>query len=176
VNNLFIKRLWSSIALVALLLALLVLVLQDFGGGIPDLPAFQERPRPAREVIPVSNIEQLFSSASVAGMLPLTRTSSLVYTAHFQPPPAAPKPEPPPPPTTRNVDLLYHGFYTTGDGGKRAFVDVAGELFVRAEGEDLINGYQLREIGFRSLTLANAAGETIILNFNSKKELQLPAR
>jgi hypothetical protein len=176
VNNLFIKRHWTSAALVGLLLVLLGLILRDFGGGIPELPAFQERLKPAREVIPVRNLEQLFSTAPVGDLLPLTRSASLVYTAHFQPPPAAPTPEPPPPPTTRNVDLLYHGFYTTGDGGKRAFIDVAGELFVRTEGEELINGYQLREIGFRSLTLANEAGETLTLNFNSKKDLQVPAR
>lgn len=156
------------VLLLAGLIALAVLILTDLDVGLPEFPAAQRRPDGAAAPISVSEIENVLSPARYALLIPPTNSLNPFYTTYFQPP--APKP-----PTTRKVELTYQGFYRNAEGQKRAFVKIGDRLFVGPVGSNVVADLSVVDISLRTLTLRNAA-QTNTLEFNTRKELEIPVQ
>jgi len=158
---------WIATLLLVGLLTLLVLVLSDYGIGLPQFP------RPAREsensLIPISEaqLEELLAPGGVP-VLRSTNLSNPFFTAHFQPPK-------PPPPTTRKVSMIYQGFFQSTDGDKQAFVRVDDANLTVALGAPIVADLAVSEINVRTLTVTNSASRTNVLEFNQTVSLEVPA-
>jgi hypothetical protein len=91
----------------------------------------------------------------------------------FYPNPSQPPP-PAPPIITRQVPLLYQGFYATSAGEKRAYVQVNNQTLVGPTGTKIIAGYFISEITSANLTLADASGKKLVLEFRTSKSIEIP--
>lgn len=169
-----IKNPWAGGILLLGLVLLFFMVARDLGGKVPRPPDFEARLAPSREVVPVSQIEPLFQIEVGDEILALTGQDNLFHTTHFIPPPAPVETPPPEPPPVRKIEFTYHGFYRGAEGEPRAFISLGEELLVRGAGQALLEGLVLKSITFQTLTLTNAAGEKITLEFNAKKTLEFP--
>ncbi|HKK19124.1 MAG TPA: hypothetical protein VJ952_10630 [Opitutales bacterium] len=105
-----------------------------------------------------------FKGAKVAAALPKQESAQ-----------AEPEPEPAPPaPATREISLVYRGFYRSS----------SGEPFVYLEVDDVTRVYPLGGAIAESWTIAGANGDEVILKqdggtrrqfpFNRKKSLEVP--
>lgn len=91
----------------------------------------------------------------------------------FYPNPSQPPP-PPPPVITRQVPLVYQGYYSTSQGEKRAYVMSGAQQIIGPVGTKVIAGYAISDISPASLTLADSAGKQIKLDFSVTKTIDIP--
>jgi hypothetical protein len=151
-------------------LLVLVLLLQDFGGRLPNLPRFEP---PAAQVGlgPTNNrVKELFLPAALAGVKPATNLQPPFVTTYFQPKP------PPPPPVilTRKVNLIYDGLFVTASGEKRAYVVVDGTMGLFKVGAPVVNDLMISNMDRLVLTLKRAATQEVIVPFRTSKEVEIP--
>ena len=168
-----VKDRWLTAALQTGLVILLVLVLKDWGGQLPVFPNLKRRPVPLSQAVPVGRIEALFSAASLAQMMPATNAANPFFTAHFRPPPAPP---PPPPATTRKVELIYQGFFQVESGSKYAFIKAGDSLVTGPVGTKVVADWVVAGIELNTVALTNNAAQTNLLQFNAKKEVEIPVK
>ena len=159
---------WLAVLLLGGLAALLAFATMNLGGSLPDLPKPNQRPASGRPSIPVGSIDALFATSTLAQLAP-AKTPNPFYTTYYQPP--TPKP-----PTTRRVALTYQGFVETAEGQKRAFLKVDEKLFVGPAGSKVVADLVVMSIAMRTLTLTNSAAQTNVLEFNARKELEVPVQ
>jgi len=162
------KNLWLSLSLAVGVLVLVIAALVDLGGSMPVLAALRSRPKAPLRGLP-DGVSEWFSPARVAGSLNVTNGGNAFYTLRFQVPP------PPPPPATKKVELLYQGFLEASTGLRRAYVKVADAPLLLPTGARVVADHAIQSMTFRTLTLTNAAGQTNVLEFNVKKQLDVPA-
>jgi hypothetical protein len=157
---------WIASLLLVGLFTLLLLVLRDYGVGLPRFP--QPNRHPDTALFPVSNeqLEQLLANTAVPS-LHSTNASSPFYTTHFQPPS-------PPAPTTRQVNMIYQGHFQSTDGDKQAFVRVDDADRTIALGQSIIADLAVSAIQSRTLTLTNSASRTNVLEFNQSVSVEVP--
>jgi hypothetical protein len=158
-----------AVLLLSGLTALLVLAALSLGGSMPELPAPNRGPDEARTLIPVGGVDALFAPSSIAQLALRTNLHSPFYTTFYQPPlPQAP--------TTRKVELTYQGFVETAAGERRAFIRTGDTLFVGPIGSKVLADLVVLEITTRTLTLTNSTSTTNVLEFNARKELEVPVQ
>jgi hypothetical protein len=158
---------WLATLLLVGLLILLVLVLRDYGVGLPQFPNTSRRSESVLIPITENRLEELLTPSAVP-TLHTTNLNNPFFTAHFQPPT-------PPAPTTRKVNMTYQGFYQTADGDKYAFVQVDDTDVTVASGRPIVADLSVSEINVQTLTLTNSASRTNVLEFNRTTSVEVPA-
>lgn len=93
------------------------------------------------------------------------------FTRHFSPPVVQA-----PPLTTRKITLTYQGFYETEGAARRAFIKLGDLLLDAPAGSNFTANLFLAGMNAKSATLTNLAGQTNVLEFNAKTELEVPAK
>ena len=168
---------WFSATVLIGTLVLLTLAAFDLGGDLQNHAELKRRANPPDATVLVGKIEALFSPATLVALRPATNGVNAFYTTHFQPPPTPPKPADPtpPPPAPKKIQLTYQGVYQTAAGEKKAFVKVGDGLFVGPVGAKVAADLVVADITVRTLVLKNAAAQTNILEFNVKKDVEVPA-
>jgi hypothetical protein len=157
---------WIAGLLLIGLLALLVLVLRDYGVGLPRFPQSARHTETAFTPVSENQLQELLAPDNVPN-LGSTNLDSPFFTTHFQPPK-------PPAPTTRKVDMIYKGFFQTTDGDRQAFVQVDNANRTAALGRPLIADLAVSEILPQTLTLTNSASRTNVLEFNKSTSVEVP--
>ena len=114
------------------------------------------------------HVLEAFSTNIAASFLPAKDLRNPFY-----PNPAQPLP-PPPPALTRQVILVYQGYYTTSLGEKHAYVLAGTNLVTGPVGTLILAGYAVTEIGPQQLTLTDARGKKVLLEFTVPKTLEIP--
>jgi len=105
----------------------------------------------------------------VAASFPAARDQSNPFFPNpSQPPPA------PPPVVTRQVEIVYQGYYATSQGEKRAFVMSGGQLFSGPPGTAVVAGFAIGEITSAAITLVHPDGRRISLDFRVPKSIEVP--
>jgi hypothetical protein len=157
---------WFASLLLVGLLVLLLLVLRDYGVGLPRFP--QPHRNPDSTLYPVSEQQwgEMLATTAVPRLFS-TNANSPFYTTHFQPPT-------PPAPTTRLVNMIYQGYFQSTDGDKQAFVRVDDADRTVALGQALVADLAVSAIEARSLTLTNSAARTNRLEFNQSVSVEVP--
>ena len=97
---------------------LLYLALSGFRAQPPEYREAEASPTPVQSPVPVAKLDQLFSVAGIANVMPPTNIPSLFFTKYFAPNQGQPSP----PPTTTKIALTYEGFYQTADGTPQTMV------------------------------------------------------
>lgn len=95
----------------------------------------------------------------------------------LEPPLAAPEPEPEPPappPATKEISLVYRGFYRASSGQAFVYLEVDGTMQVYAIKETLASGWTIAEADATQLTLRAGEGQRLQFPFNRKKSLEVP--
>lgn len=157
---------WIATLLAVGLLALLVLVLRDYGVGLPQFPRSTRDSETS--IVPISErqLDDLLETSAIPS-LGSTNLSNPFYTAHFQPPK-------PPAPTTRKVNMTYQGFLQTTDGDRLAFVRVDEANLTVALGRPIVADLAVGEINAGTLVLTNGATRTNVLEFNQAASVEVP--
>jgi hypothetical protein len=159
-----------AVAIIVAGLLMLVLLLQDFGGRLPNLPRFE--PTTASIGIGPTNsrVKELFLPAALAGVKPSTNLPAPFETTFFR------KPPPPPPPVirTRKVNLTYDGLFVTASGEKRAYVAVDGTMGLFSIGVPVVNDLMISNMDRLVLTLKRAVTQEVTVPFRTSKEVEIP--
>jgi hypothetical protein len=157
---------WIATLLGIGLLALLVLVLRDYGVGLPQFP----RPASPAEFTPVAvsenQLNELLDTSGIPAM-PLTNVANPFFTSHFQPPR-------PTPPTTRKVNMTYQGFLQTTDGDRLAFLRLDDAHLTVPLGRPVVADLAVGEINTLTLILTNGAARTNVLTFKQTAAVEVP--
>ena len=162
------KRLVWSIVLLAWLGMIIGEVVKYMSNRVQDPPPLSSTL--GAKVNRAKQLETLFDLTDALKFRPARNLGNPFY-----PNPAQPAP-PPPPPTTRAVDSLYQGCFSNSQGVKYAYVTVADQLYVRTLGTKVIADYVVEDISIGALTLKDSLGKVVVLPFNVKKPLALPAQ
>ncbi|MBM3879800.1 MAG: hypothetical protein FJ387_08785 [Verrucomicrobia bacterium] len=152
----------------AALVALLLLVLWQSGGRLPELGPLPPPPTNGAAVAALRSFDYPGLLAPRPPAAVPTNAVSPFFTLQFQPPP------PPPPPATKKVELLYMGCYVSSTGDKLAYLQVVDQVLVLTNGAKVVADHMIQSISLPSMTLTNAAGQTNVLEFNVKKALDVP--
>lgn len=156
------------------LVLLLIWVVLWLGGDIPPLPS-RGTDRAFEPAQPPMNLISAVLTPTNAAMLRRPEGGiNPVFTEQFKPPPEPPPPPPEPRPTTKTVELFYHGYYTSANGLRQAFVKVGEQLMIGGPDTVVLNDWEIDEVTAHRLILKNEKGETKILPFNSVTELEVP--
>lgn len=94
-----------------------------------------------------------------------------------EPPELAPEPEPeppPPPPATREIALVYRGFYRSSSGQPFVYLEVEEVTRVYAINETVAPGWTIAEADASQLILSQGEDVRVELSFNRKKSLEVP--
>lgn len=158
---------WMATILVAGLLALLAIVLRDYGVRLPEIPNAGARPHPMMPPVSKAELDRLFSTEPLSGLRPEPGQASPFYTAHFQPP--RPKP-----PTTRKVNVTYLGLLQSAGGERRAFLRVDNDTRIAPLGVAVVADLAVADMDRRTLTLTNSSSVTNLLLFNVSKAVEVP--
>jgi hypothetical protein len=158
---------WVAVAMLAVLLALVGLVLRDYGVGLPEFPAPSAQPTPILPPLHATEFERLFPGELERELRQDPDRPSPFFTAHFQPP----KPKPP---TTRKVNMTYLGLLESSEGRRQAFLRIDNETRNAGVGESIIADLGVADMDLRSLSLTNSAAETNVLQFNVSKAVEVP--
>jgi hypothetical protein len=158
---------WIALLLLAGLVALLVMAIQQLGVGIPEFPVAASRSPTSDAPVPVGRLKDLFVAARVPPLGVGTNAPGAFHTTQFQPPP-------PKPPTTRKVDLTYLGYVKSASGEKRAYVRVGETNFIGPVTSNVVADLTVVEIGLRTLVLTNQAAQTNVLQFRTLKSVEVP--
>ncbi len=90
-------------------------------------------------------------------------------------PPVEPTPErPPPPPATREISLVYRGFYRSSSGEPFAYVEVDNAMQVYPINRSVAASWQIIEANATELILEHADEGRRLFPFNQKKSLEVP--
>ena len=149
---------------------LLYLALMGVGGKNPDFREAQAFSTPPQSPAPVAKLDRLFTPGAWPKSLGDTNALNPFFTRHFIPPPTPA----PPPPTTRKIELTYQGYYQMVDNPKQAMVKLGDAFLVAAVGAKLTANVFAAEATMQTLTLTNLAGQTNIIQLNTKKEIEVP--
>lgn len=162
-----LKSNWSPISLLGALVLLLILVLSNVGGSILQLPQNPRRSSAGGALSKINRLNSLFASSNVLSLLQITNSNPF-FTTFYLPAPA------PKPPATKKVDAVYQGFYQTADGRKLAFIKLGDALTVAPLGTKIAADFAVSEITFESVKLTNAAAAAQVLEFNARKQIEIP--
>jgi hypothetical protein len=121
----------------------------------------------------VEKAQAAFALEGVRRSVSLTNPVSPFYTAYFAP---AANPAPPPPPTTRKVGLVYLGSIEASDGRKQAYVKLDDRMLIGSAGSNVVGTLAIAEVTLRTLVLRDAQGQTNVLQFNVRKEIEIPVK
>lgn len=165
-----LKSHWFAASLHVGLWVLLLLIVGDLGGSSLKYAASRSPEGSSTAPVPVSKLLSLFFLRDWPKLLSYSNSATPFFTRHFIPPAVSP----PPPPTTRKVELTYQGFFQAGDGPRQVFLKVGDSLLVGPVGVKAAGNFFVTEVSLQSLVLTNAAGQTNVLPFNAKKELEVP--
>lgn len=130
----------------------------------------QNMPTPA-QTLPLHrsrHIAESFSTTIPGAFKPAKDLQNPFYPNPSQPPPA------PAPVVTRQVPLSYQGFFAASSGEKRAYVQVEAKTVVGPVGTQVVAGYAISEITPGALTLTDAAGKKLTLDFRASKAIDVP--
>jgi len=169
-TTLFDRRYLIAVCIFAACVVVLVMLVPDFGGKLPELPRFQA-PSVVGGVGPTNNrVKDLFLPAALAAVKPATNQQPPFITTHFRPLP------PPPPPVvrTRKVNLTYDGLFITANGEKRAYVVVDGNMGMFPVGAAVVNDLVISNMDRLVLTLKRAVTQEVAVPFRTSKEVELP--
>lgn len=160
---------WVAVLLLATLGTLLVLVVRDYGVGIPKFDEQSRRSEPAAVPFHAERLASLLAASAVPQGARWTNQVSAFYTTHFVPPQ-------PKPPTTRKVNMTYLGFVQSTDGRRRAFVRVGDDTVIGTLGSNVVADLALATIGPLAVTLTNRVAQTNQLEFNTLKMVEVPVQ
>ena len=167
-----IRSRWLAILTHAGLWLLLYVAFTGLRGSPPGMREVDgTSPAPDR-MVPVSKGDHLLNRLNWPQIVPATNTTNPFYTTHFIPPPAPP----PPAPTTRKIELVYLGFYTSDGSKKQTMVQLAETFLVTPVGAKVTANLYAADASALSLTLTNNASQTNLLPLNVKKELEVPIK
>ena len=165
---------WAMLPVTGGLLLLLVLaIVHTRGGSDTDGPSVAGRMPP----VPAYAAEQarrFLGWPKEVKWTPLSLTNTPFFTLAIRPPP--PPAPAAPPPATRMVKVTYRGFLETSAGVRRAVVQVADQQVVMGRGEKVLADYAAAEIELRHLTVTNAAGKSVRLEFTKPQDIEVPAK
>jgi hypothetical protein len=157
---------WIAVLLGIGLLVLLVLVLRDYGVGLPQFPRPTGPSETSLVAISENQLDDLLGTSGIPA-LRLTNLANPFFTVHFQPPQ-------PTPPTTRKVNMTYQGFFQTTDGDRLAFVYLDDTHLTVPLGRPVVADLAVGEINTHTLVLTNGATRTNILTFNQTAAVEVP--
>lgn len=161
---------WLAIALMGGLAGLLLVVVRNFGLGLPPFPENSRSDEPPISIPAAARLSELFDIATVPALTTSAREASPFYTTHFQPPPQ------PKPPTTRQIPMTYLGHIQGADGQRRAFVRVDNQTFIREVSQPVVDDLMVAEIALQTLTLTNSAAQTNVLQFQTEQRVEVPIK
>lgn len=108
---------------------------------------------------------------------PFTRPTWASTAEVPEPPVVVPEPEPDPPappPATREIAIVYRGFYRASNGQPFAYLEVDGATRVYAINQTLASGWTVAEVNASQLTLRQGETRQEQFPFNRKKSLEVP--
>ncbi|MEW6161455.1 MAG: hypothetical protein AB1813_28835 [Verrucomicrobiota bacterium] len=151
----------------AIALVLFALVIREVNRGEMLAPDAVASPVATRPAYALNKLDTLVSIAPPVNAVLGTNALHPFFTTFYQPAPA-------PKPTTRTIELVYSGYTQVADGARQAFVKVGPALKVAAPGAKLVSDLAIAEVSLKALILTNAAGQTNRLEFNVKKQIEIP--
>jgi hypothetical protein len=152
-------------------LLVLILVMQDLGGRLPDLPRPESAASPAGMGPTNSRVRDLFLPAAIGRVKPATNLPPPFVTTFFQPP------SPPPSANakhTRKVSISYDGFFQTNAGEKRAYVRVGGAMTLLSPGAPVVSDLMISNIDRLTLTLKRGSTQDVVVPFRGSTEVEIP--
>jgi hypothetical protein len=165
---------WAMVPASAVLLALLGLSLLRLGpAGEGNERLFRTAPLPPPHPA-ADQTRRYFDWPLAREWVPLTNHRNPFFTLAIQPPP--PPRAAAPPPATRKVDVTYKGYFETSAGTRRALVQVAETQVLGGYSDPIVADFAAHEIELRHLTLTNAGGQTVRLEFAKPQSLEIPAK
>jgi hypothetical protein len=167
---------WLAVLVHLGLWALLALILFELGSTGPEYRQVTSYSLPTQTPAPVTRVDQLLAQTNWPTTVLESNSPSPFFTTAFIP---APKPAPaptPPPPTTKKVTVVYQGYFTTGDGPKKAMFKMADGLYTMPLGASIVTNHYIVDLNYRSMTLTNTAGQTNLLLLNTAQELEIPIK
>jgi hypothetical protein len=158
--------------ILAAALVVLVMLVPDFGGKLPDRPRFDSPTTPV-VVGPTNNrARDLFLPAVFAALQPATNQQSPFFTTYLRPK----VPPPPPPVLTRKVNVTYDGLFITATGQKRAYVVVDGRMGLFPVGAAVVGDLMISNMDRTILTLNRAVTQEVAVPFRTSKEVEIPLK
>lgn len=157
------RRLWLSLLLLGVLLAILGAAVTRLGGAMPVLRPLETQVETPPAFPAFREVGGWFAITSV---LAATNGSNPFFTLHFQPAP---------PPPTKKLALLYQGGWISSKDERRAYLTVGDQFRVLTNGATVVADHAISEITLEALTLTNVAGQTNVLHFNVSTNLEVPA-
>jgi hypothetical protein len=162
------KRSLLSALLLVWLAFLAYQIVRNLGGRTPAPPNVSFFAPIGAKVDRGHQMEQLFSTALYGDFKPARNMSNPFYSIPFVAPP------PPDPPTTRQVNLLYQGYFVSSQGEKKAYVLVDSQLVIGGMGSKVVAQYFMSGISPSALVLKDGAGKELKVNFNAKTQVVVP--
>jgi hypothetical protein len=163
----FEKRLAITLAAIAWLCWMLIQAVWQMWGQWPKPPEFWGRPT-SMPMYRARHVAGPFAPLAGASFKKVRDLGNPFYPNPSLPPPA------PPPVVTRQVELVFQGYYTTSQGETRAYVSAGGQTVVGPVGTKVFADYSIVEIGPGTLVLTDALGKKITLDFSVKKTVEVP--
>jgi len=165
-----IRSRWLAVITHGALWLLLYLAVMSFRGSPPPMHEGESVNNRIEKTAPVDKAEQLLAMKNWPQLTNLTNSVNPFFTRHFIPPPA----QPPPAPTTKKIELVYLGFYTSDGSKRQAMAQLATNFLVAPVGSKVTADLFVADASFMTLTLTNSTSQTNILTLNVKKELEVP--
>ncbi|MFU8848183.1 MAG: hypothetical protein ACNA77_05640 [Opitutales bacterium] len=114
-----------------------------------------------------------------AGQNPFTRPIWASEAVVPEPPVVVPEPEPEPeppapPPATREITIVYRGFYRSSSGQPFVYLELDGATRVYAINQTVAPGWTVGEVDASQLTLRQGEERQREFPFNRKKSLEVP--
>lgn len=162
------KRSLLSVFLLVWLAFLAYQIVRNLGDRTPAPPNVAFLAAIGAKVDRGHQIEQIFSTTLYNDFKPARNMSNPFYSIPFVPPP------PPDPPTTRQVELLYQGYFVSSQGEKKAYVLVDNQLVIGGVGSKVVSQYFMNGISPAALVLKDGAGKELKVNFNAKTPVVVP--
>jgi hypothetical protein len=149
---------------------LLYLAVAGLGGNAPAYRETDGSQPPPRSPEAIAKLDRLFSSLPVRSRD--TNAPNAFFTRHFLPTPTPA----PPPPTTRKIELVYQGFFSTDTGGPQTMIKMGEKYVITPVGSNVTANLFVAQASVLSLTLTNTSGQTNLLALNVKKEVEVPIK
>jgi hypothetical protein len=150
---------------------LFFLALTGLGGKSTGLSEIHSPSASPRSLLPAARLKGLFAGNPWPIIPAQTNFLNPFFTWHFNPdqPPSTP-------PTTRDIELIYLGFYQTADGPKHAMVKLGDAILAAQVGSNVTANLFAADASGTSLTLTNPAGQTNLLPLNAKTQMKVPIK
>lgn len=164
------KRLLAAGLALLWICVLLIRETAQFGGRLPEQPRLPQPSPVALQAHRPGLVENAYSLALFARFRPARNLSNPFYPNPTLPPP------PPAAPLTRQIDVIYQGYYMTSQGVKQAYITVGDRLVIGATGTKIVGNMVIADISLRTLTLQDSTGKKLIVDFMTKKPVEVPVR